>query len=360
MSSKTLLVGALASSVAACAASATAQGVQVMLLGARPELTAGRAWTARLVVRPASFRGSVRLTATGPTRIVVRARRGRGSYRARLVFPSAGRWALSARAGASISHLGTVQVRELASEPLRFVWPTAVDVEPNGSLLLVENGLQRLWRIDPSTGRTAEIASLTKPYSVKERSGSIFVTDGPLLRRIDGAGPPVTVATASGDIGPIAIASGGDIYFTTADAIWKLVGGTGAPVRIAPTAHVSSPHGLAIAADGALLVADTDNDRILRVDPTSGVVTEFAQLTVPRGLEVAGDGTIFVVDGGANRVVHLGASGAHIGLVGPVFDDPYDLAVAPSGALYVVESLQSGDVRRIGTNGVVTTVSRRR
>jgi len=359
VSGKPLLAGVVAIALAASGGAETATGVRVVLVGGRPELTAGRVWTARLAVRPASFRGVVQVTAIGPTRIHARARGGNGAYRAQLVFPTAGRWTLEARAGASVSRLGTVQVQR-AREPLRFVWPTGVDVQPDGSLLLVENGLRRLLRIDPSTGRTAVIASLTKPYAVERaHSGSIFVTDGPLLRRIDGAARPVTVATADGDIGPIAISDGGDIYFTTANAIWKLASGAGTPVRIAPGTQVSTPHGFAIATDGTLLVADTGHNRILRVDPSNGDSSLLARLTVPRGMDVGADGTIYVVDGGTSRVVRLAPSGTRIGFTGPHFDDPYAVATAPKGVVYVIESLVWGDVRRIAADGAVTTVSRR-
>ncbi len=49
--------------------------VHVSLVGRPPALTAGTAWTAKLAVRPASFAGNVRVTATGPGRTTVRAQR---------------------------------------------------------------------------------------------------------------------------------------------------------------------------------------------------------------------------------------------------------------------------------------------
>ena len=55
----------------------------------------------------------------------------RGSYRARLVFPSPGRWTLAARAGGAASKLGSVSVRAPGTR-LAFVWPTAV-VKPCSS-----------------------------------------------------------------------------------------------------------------------------------------------------------------------------------------------------------------------------------
>ncbi len=353
-----LLVGT-AAIVAAVATAAGAGGVHVSLSGARPVVTVGRAWTAKLTVRPVSFGGPVHVIATGTKRIDVRASGGHGSYQARLVLPAAGRWTLTARAGTSTSSLGAIQVRNAAT-PLTFVWPTSVEVEPSGSLLLVENGLRRLVRVAPATARVTELAALTKPYAVRRSpSGDIFVTDGPNLLRVDGTSAPMQVAKAATDIGPIAISPSGDVYFATDAAIFRLAGGRGTPARIAIKEQLSGPHGLAVAADGSLLVSDTGNHRILRVDPASGAMASFAKISVPRGIDVGADGTVYVVDGGTSRVVHLGASGRRLGVVGPVFDDPYDLRVAPGGALYVVESLASGDVRRVAANGTTTVVARR-
>ncbi len=356
---KALLVGTVAIVITAATA-AGAGGVRVSLVGGRPVVTAGRAWTAKLTVRPFSFGGPVHVIATGPTRIDVRASGGHGSYRARLVFPAAGRWTLTARAGTSTSILGRVQVRKAAAVPLTFVWPTSVEIEPGGSLLLVENGLRRLVRIAPATGRVTEVAALTKPYAVRRSpSGGIFVTDGPNLLRIGGTSAPVQIAQAATDIGPIAIAPNGDVYFATDRVIFRLSGGKVAPARIAAKAQLSAPHGLAVAADGALLVSDAGNHRILRVDPASGAVSSFAELPVPRGVDVAADGTVYVVDGATSRVFHLSSTGTRLGVVGPVFDEPYDVRVAPGGVLYVVESLASGDVRRVAPDGTATVVSRR-
>ena len=182
----------LAASALAAAAwnAAAAGGVRVSLASAAPVLTAGRAWTAKLTVRPVSFQGTVHLLASGSKRLDVRASGGRGSYRARLVFPTAGRWTLTARAGGTTSRLGAVTCarrrRARSPSPGR----PRCDVEPGGSLLVVENGLRRLVRLSPS-GRVTELASLSKPYAVRRAdSGAVYVSDGPVLRRIDGTGTP--------------------------------------------------------------------------------------------------------------------------------------------------------------------------
>ena len=370
---KLLALGSLVGVTFALDASA-APPVRVSLAGKAPSLVAGRAWTARLAVRPVSFGGSIRVIATGPKRIEVRATGRRGSYRARFVFPAVGRWALAARAGGSTSRLGSVQVRPAPATPVAFTQPTSIDLEPAGTLLLVENNPGRILRLDPTSGRiTVLMPAALNPYAVvRAPSGSAFVSVDNELRRLDATGAFTTIASVDGHIGPVAAARNGDVYFTTGTRIFRLAGGAGTPVRIAGTgveggggdggpaanAQLSSPHGLAIAADGAVLVCDTGNDRVRRIDPATGVITAVAHVGGPRGIDVAADGTIYVVDSVEKRLLRLGPSGARIGFLGPSFGDPYDVEVADAGVAYVLEAGPTGWVRRVAADGTVTTVSR--
>src|SRR5262249_7473955 len=157
-----------------------------------------------------------------------------------------------------------------------------------------------------------------KAYAVaRARSGAIFVTDAGALKRIDGTRAPKTVAHATADIGPIALARDGDLYFTTETGAWRLVHAAGRPVEIAT--GLSGPQGVAVAADGAVLVSDTGNNRVLRIDPRSRAVTTFAHVGSPRGLAVADDGTVYAVESSTHRVVRLSASGKRLGTVGTRF-----------------------------------------
>ena len=87
-----------------------------------------------------------------------------------------------------------------------------------------------------------------------------------------------------------------------------------------------------------MLVADTNNNRILRVDPATGAVTPFAGLGHPRGIDVAADGSVFVAAADEGRVVHLSAAGSRIAAVGPLFADPYALAVGRDGSVYAIDA----------------------
>jgi streptogramin lyase len=360
----------------ACTASA-AGPVRVSLTGKRAAPVAGRTWTVRLAVRPMSFAGTVRVSALGPGRVRARATGKHGSYRARLVFPKAGLWRISAQAGGATSRLGSVRVRQAPARPVPFTQPTSIDLQPDGTLLLVENNPGRVLRVNPSTGRVRVLVpSIFKPYAiVRAPSGAVYLSVEGRLQRLNGAGPPTTVAEMpSGvEIGPIAAAPNGDVYLSTATQIFRLPGGSGPVIRIAGTgeaggggdggpalnAQFSSPHGLAVAADGALLVSDRDNDRIRRIDPVTGIINAFAPVGKPSGIDVAADGTVYVVEASTNRVVRLTPSGARLGFLGPAFAIPYDVEVAPGGIVYLLQAGPTGYVRRIAPDGSVTTVSAR-
>jgi streptogramin lyase len=362
--------------VFACTASA-AGPVRVSLVGKRAAPVAGRAWTVRLAVRPQSYAGTVRLTALGPGRVRARATGKRGSYRARIAFPKAGVWRLTARARGATSRLGSVRVRRAPARPVTFTEPTSIDLQPDGTLLLVENNPGRLLRVNPANGRVSVLLSgLFKPYAVvRAPSGAVYFSVLGKLERLDDAGPPTTVAEMPPgiEIGPIAAAPNGDIYVSTATQIFRLPGGSGPPVRIAGTgveggggdggpaldAQFSSPHGLAVASDGALLVSDRGNDRVRRIDPVTGVITSFASVGEPYGIDVASDGTVYVIEGSANRAVRLSGSGARLGFLGPAFAIPYDVEVGAGGIVYLLQAGPTGYVRRIAPDGSVTTVSRR-
>jgi streptogramin lyase len=348
---KVLLVcGGLA--LATCTALA-ANPVRVSLAGARTAPTVGQPWTATLTVRPRSFRGVVRVTARGPGRLTTRVPRRRGSYRARLVFPAAGRWTLTARAGGSTSRLGSVTVRRPA---LRFTWPTSVDDQPDGSLLVVENGRARVLVVEPATGATRVLTSgFEKPYAaVRAPSGSIYVSDGRTLERVDAGGSPLTVATADEDIGPLAIAPNGDVYYTTGTPLFRLPAGGGAPQTVAT--GFTGTHGLAVAGDGAVLVSDTGGDRVVRVDPATGASATLFRTADPRGIDVAADGTIYVVESEAKRVGRYSVAGRRLGSAGPVYGDPYDVAAGAGGMAFVVDTAAAGVIRRVAPNGTTVTI----
>jgi NHL repeat len=356
---RTVLTAVLVGTVALAASAAGARGSRLWLVHGAGHPVAGRSTSIVVGARPHVgakvrvwiSRGHVRRSFAAPAR-------SRGRFRAQVVFPTAGLWAFGARADGLRVRLGSVRVRP-RSIPLTFKWPTSVDVEPDGSLLLVENGNGRVIRITPGKGKTAEVARAYKAYSVAHApTGAVYLSAGRSLLRVGAAGTTTLVAQADGDIGPVAVAANGDVYYTTETDAFKVAGGTGAPTQLA--GGLSGPHGLVVTGDGGLLVSDTGHGRVDRIDLKTGHAETWSETTQPRGMDIASDGTVFLVDGSTHRVVHLMADGRPLGFVKHLFFDPYDVAASADGSLYVVDTSVSGRLYRVAPTGTTTVVSRSR
>jgi streptogramin lyase len=229
--------------------------------------------------------------------------------------------------------------------PLQFIWPTSIDLQPDGSLLVVENGAGRVDRVRPATGDVSFVVSgLAKPYAaVRTRSGKLYVSNGTRLLR-DGK----TIATAGDNIGPIAVAANGTVFYTTQTKAFQL--GRSTPIAT----KLAGPHGIAFAADGSILVCDTGHDRVLRID--HGTVSTLIRVGQPRGIDVAADGTVYVVEAIAKRVGHFSATGRRLGTIGPRYADPYDVQVAANGTVYVLDTAALGTIERVRPGGAASVV----
>jgi sugar lactone lactonase YvrE len=146
------------------------------------------------------------------------------------------------------------------------------------------------------------------------------------------------------------------------------------------------PTGLAVDSTGGLIVADTGNHRIRRVDydhfQRIAVVTTLAgskqgiddgrgsgaEFNGPQGVTVDRQGTVYVADTGNHRIRRILPDGTTTTLAGgPLgfvdgggaqagFARPEGIAVDRQGALYVADTLNHA-IRRVAPDGMVTTVA---
>ena len=127
----------------------------------------------------------------------------------------------------------------------------------------------------------------------------------------------------------------------------------------------SFPHGLALEADGSILVADTRNHAIRRISPDGRVRTvvgkgegnrdgsrDAAQFSWPRGIAVDADGVIYVADTGNGLIRRVASDGAvtTVGSRERTFIEPTELAVDPEGNL-LLSQLSRGSVLRLSLDG---------
>ncbi|MGD9694509.1 MAG: hypothetical protein AB7V42_02480 [Thermoleophilia bacterium] len=177
-------------------------------------------------------------------------------------------------------------------------------------------------------------------------------------------------------------ASGADGTISTVAGTVPGFAGDGGP---AADALLSSPRGTAVAADGALLVADTANHRIRRVAP-DGIITTVASegqgfdgdggraavalLDTPSAVAATADGGYLIADTGNDRIRRVGpdgiistVAGSAPGLAGDggpaVFarlDAPQGVAVTADGG-YLIADTGNDRIRRVGPDGIISTVA---
>jgi DNA-binding beta-propeller fold protein YncE len=118
----------------------------------------------------------------------------------------------------------------------------------------------------------------------------------------------------------------------------------------------NAPSGVAATERGSLYVADTANNRILKMVPVAGFVGFFGVSTVASGLHGplgvavdANDQNVFIADTADGSIRRLDGS-----VVASGFDHPTGIALDARGNLFITEGTS---VRRIAPSGLVTTVA---
>jgi serine/threonine protein kinase, bacterial len=242
---------------------------------------------------------------------------------------------------------GTVYVADTNNNLIRQITPAGVVSTLAGS------GSQG------SANGTGLVASFNLPYGVAvAANGTIYVADrnNHLIRQITPAGVVSTLA-GSGSQGS--------------------ANGTGS------AASFNSPCGVAVAANGTVYVADTNNNLIRQITP-AGVVSTLAgsgstgsangtgsaaSFNVPFGVAVAANGTVYVADTFNNRIRQITPAGVVSTLAGSgsygnangtglaaSFNTPCGVAVAANGTVYVADT-NNNLIRQITPAGVVSTLA---
>jgi len=257
----------------------------------------------------------------------------------------------------------------------RLADPGGQAVLADGSVLIADTGNSRVRRIAPNgiittvagdddgfagDGGPAADALLSFPTDVAATpDGGYLIADAgnDRIRRVSAAGIITTVA-------------GTDRGFL----------GDGGP---ATAARLNTPRELAVQPDGGILVADAGNDRIRRIAPGGVIATvagggaggdggpaTAAALDEPSGVAVSADGALLIADTGHSRIRRVAPDGTISTLAGttPGFDGdggravaarlarPADVVALPNGGALIADT-GNGRIRRVTPLGAIFTVA---
>jgi sugar lactone lactonase YvrE len=273
-----------------------------------------------------------------------------------------------------------------AATSARLNRPSGVAVGPSGNLFIADYGNFRVRRVAAATaiittvagngtesfsgdGAAATSASLNLPFRVAvDASHNLFIADlfNQRIRRVAATTGIITTVAGNGTEG---------------------FSGDG---RAATSASLSFPSGVAVDASGNLFIADSGNQRIRRVDASTGIITTVAgngiagfggdggaatgaNLNNPISVTVDPWGDLFIADPGNFRIRWVqattgiimtaagsdqpGFSGDGGAATSAALNGPTEMAVDGSGDLFFADQ-GNHRIRRVdGTTGIITTVA---
>lgn len=263
--------------------------------------------------------------------------------------------------------------------------PLAVAVDQAGNLLIADAHNHRIRRVDAATGiistvvgtgiaglspdgSTGVATAVDLPSALTlSRAGDLYFADARrhVVRRLDHATGLIVTVAGNGHDG------------------WS---GDGAQ---ATQASIDSPRGIALDAADNLYLSDTHNQRVRRVDRATGVIRSAAgngasgfagdggnatgsSLALPRGLAIDGNGNLLIVDSSNHRLRRVDAVSGQIqsiagagveGFAGDGssaitarLDQPQGVALDANGNR-VFSDTSNQRIRRIDSAGGITTVA---
>ena len=215
----------------------------------------------------------------------------------------------------------------------RFIMPHGLTVDHAGNLWLTDVGLHQVFKCTPEGKVLLTLGERSKPGADHAHfnlptdvavlpDGSFYVSDGYKNTRV------------------MKFAADGQFQYE-----WGAKGkGPG---------EFNLPHGIAVDAQGRVIVCDRENERLQIFDAKGGFLHAWKgpQIGKPYGIEIGPDGNLFVIDGGSpslkselrGKAVELDAEGAVMDTFGSFGSAPgqfqlgHDIAVGPDAAVYVAE-----------------------
>ncbi|MEK7351974.1 MAG: hypothetical protein AAB177_13960 [Nitrospirota bacterium] len=196
--------------------------------------------------------------------------------------------------------------------------PTGIYVDPAGNLLIADTANHRVLLVEKTTGVISTLAGTGMPgFSGDGGIGSLAQLNGPTAVAADGHGRVLIADTFNNRVRRLDTRTG--TITTIAGTGAQGFGGDG---DFASKAELTEPSGVAVDAKGNILIADTFNNRIRRIDRLSDIISTVvgagtrgssgdgamalsAELNNPVGLTQDAFGNMVVADAGNHRVLRV-------------------------------------------------------
>lgn len=259
----------------------------------------------------------------------------------------------------------------------RFFSPRGLAIDGSGNIYVADSDNGTIRKITPS-GDVTTIAGTAGNFGSNNGNGASASFAFPSSVAIDGSGNVYVADMFNSTIRKIT--SAGDVStFAGKPAVRGSTDATGGNARF------NFPEGVAVDTAGNVYVADGSNQTIRKITP-AGVVSTLAGSPLqkgaadgsgssarffdPTGLAVGGDGAVYVADRNNNAIRKITSGGSVSTLAGAVggtssadgigsaarFDGPGGVALDGSGNLYVADT-ENHTIRKITPGAAVTTVA---
>jgi sugar lactone lactonase YvrE len=261
--------------------------------------------------------------------------------------------------------------------------PQGVTLDVSGNLLIADTENNRIRRVDGSSGIISTLAGNgTRGFGGDGGRAASASLNAPQGIAVDGVG---NVLIADTENSRIRLVDRSGLIVTIAGNGTKGFNGDGSP---AATAGLSSPTGMVLSDSGSLFIADAGNNRIRKIDSSSGLITTIAGngapssggdggpavnagLNQPRSVALDRAGNLYIADTANHRIRRLDQSGVIATVAGDgtkgfggdngpavkaILSSPAGVAIDRAGDLLIVDT-GNNRIRRINAAGIITTIA---
>ena len=273
--------------------------------------------------------------------------------------------------------------------------PTGVALDGAGNLYIADRDHNRIRKVTAATGLISTLAGNGTPAYAGDgliSTNAAVSVNAPTGLAVDGAGNLYIADTGNQVIREI----------NSANGVISTVAGTGAEgstgdLGPATAATLHQPQGVSIDSAGNLYIADTANQRIRRVDASTGIVATIAgngtagfqgdtglataaELNLPLALAFDAAGNLYIADSGNNAVRQVAAVNGVIAAASTIItfagtgaagytgdgasanmamlSSPSGVAADAAGNLYIADTGNAGIRKVSSATGFISTIAR--